>query len=56
MSTETQIKTPIYDSPTFGKHVEYYSLSHVLSEQGIPNSVMIYILVLKVILWLSEQE
>lgn len=38
-----QIKTPIYDSPTFGKRVEYYSLSHVLSEQGIPDSVMIYI-------------
>lgn len=37
-----QIKTPIYDSPTFGKRVEYYSLSHVLSEQGIPDSVMIY--------------
>jgi hypothetical protein len=36
-------KTPIYDSPTFGKRVEYYSLSHVLSEQGIPDSVMIYI-------------
>ena len=38
-----QIKTPIYDSPTFGKRVEYYSLSDVLSEQGIPDSVMIYI-------------
>lgn len=38
-----QIKTPIYDSPTFGKRVEYYSLSHVLSEQGVPDSVMIYI-------------
>lgn len=38
-----QIKTPIYDSPTFGKRVEYYALSHVLSEQGIPDSVLIYI-------------
>jgi hypothetical protein len=38
-----QIKTPIYDSPTFGKRVEYYSLAHVLSEQGIPDSVRIYI-------------
>lgn len=38
-----QLKTPIYDSPTFGKRTEYYSLSHVLSEQGIPDSVMIYI-------------
>jgi hypothetical protein len=38
-----QIKTPIHDSPTFGKRVEYYSLSHVLSEQGMPDSVMIYI-------------
>lgn len=38
-----QIKTPIFDSATFGKRVEYYSLSHVLSEQGIPDSVMIYI-------------
>ncbi len=36
-------KTPIFDSATFGKRVEYYSLSHVLSEQGIPDSVMIYI-------------
>jgi hypothetical protein len=38
-----QIKTPIFDSTTFGKRIEYYSLSHVLSEQGIPDSVMIYI-------------
>ena len=38
-----QIKTSIYDLPTFGKRVEYYSLSHVLSEQGIPDSVLIYI-------------
>jgi len=36
-------KTPIYDSLTFGKRVEYYSLSHILSEQGKPDSVMIYI-------------
>ncbi|GEM_PF-945817 len=34
-------KTPIYDSPTFIKRVEYYSLSHLLSEQGMPTSVMI---------------
>mgnify|MGYP001596060080 CR=1 FL=1 len=34
-------KRPIYDSPTFIKRVEYYSLSHLLSEQGIPTSVMI---------------
>jgi hypothetical protein len=34
-------KTPIYDSPTFKKRVEYYSLSHLLAEQGIPASVMI---------------
>jgi hypothetical protein len=31
----------IYDSTTFGKRVEYYSLAHLLSEQGIPNSVLI---------------
>jgi len=37
------IKTPIYDSPTFGERVKYYSLLHVLSEQGIPDSVMLYI-------------
>lgn len=36
-------KTPILDSSAFGKRVEYYSLAHVLSEQGIPDSVMIYI-------------
>jgi len=34
-------KTPIFDLPTFGERVEYYSLSHVLSEQGVPSSVMI---------------
>lgn len=34
-------KTPIFDSPTFIKRTEYYSLSHLLSEQGIPASVMI---------------
>lgn len=38
-----QIKTPVFDSTSFGKRIEYYSLSHVLSEQGIPDSVMIYI-------------
>jgi hypothetical protein len=31
----------IFDSTTFGKRVDYYSLSHVLSEQGIPDAVMI---------------
>lgn len=35
------IATPIFDSPTFAKRTEYYSLSHVLTEQGIPDSVMI---------------
>jgi len=34
-------KTPIYGLPTFIKRIEYYSLSHLLSEQGIPTSVMI---------------
>ena len=33
--------TPIFDSATFGKRIEYYSLAHVLSEQGMPDSVMI---------------
>jgi hypothetical protein len=32
---------PIFDFPHFAKHVEYYSLSHVLSEQGLPSSVFI---------------
>lgn len=32
---------PIFDFPPFAKRVEYYSLSHVLTEQGIPDSVMI---------------
>lgn len=31
----------IFDSTTFGKRIEYYSLAHVLSEQGIPDSVII---------------
>lgn len=34
-------KTPIYGLPTFIKRTEYYSLSHLLSEQGIPASVMV---------------
>lgn len=34
-------KMPIYGSSTFIKRVQYYSLSHLLSEQGIPSSVMI---------------
>jgi hypothetical protein len=34
-------KTPIYDSPTFMLRVEYYSLSHLLAEQGVPDSVSI---------------
>jgi len=33
--------TPIYGLPTFIKRVEYYSLAHLLSEQGLPTSVMI---------------
>lgn len=32
---------PVFDFPPFAKRVEYYSLSHVLSKQGIPDSVMI---------------
>jgi len=36
-----QLAAPIFDSQTFLKRVQYYSLSHVLSEQGIPDSVMI---------------
>jgi hypothetical protein len=36
-----QLTTPIFDSPTFLKHTQYYSLSNVLSEQGMPESVMI---------------
>lgn len=31
----------VFDSETFGKRLDYYSLSHVLSEQGIPDAVMI---------------
>lgn len=34
-------KTPIYGLPTFVKRVEYYSLFHLLTEQGVPTSVMI---------------
>jgi len=34
-------KTPIYGLPSFIQRVEYYSLSHLLSEQGVPTSVMI---------------
>jgi hypothetical protein len=34
-------RRPIYGLPTFIKRVEYYSLSQLLSEQGIPTSVMI---------------
>lgn len=34
-------KRPIFDSTTFGKRVAYYSLAHVLTEQGVPASVMI---------------
>jgi len=32
---------PIFDFPPFAKRVEYYSLAHVLSQQGIPASVLI---------------
>lgn len=31
----------IFGSTAFGKRVEYYSLKHLLSEQGIPTSVLI---------------
>jgi len=34
-------KTPIYDSPIFIQRIEYYSLSHLLEEQGMPDSVSI---------------
>ncbi|HQX16794.1 MAG TPA: hypothetical protein PLA27_10270 [Anaerolineales bacterium] len=33
---------PIYDSSAFIKRTEYYSLHHLLSEQGMPESVAIY--------------
>ena len=36
-----QLTTPIFDSPTFAKRTEYYSISHVLTEQGVPDSVTI---------------
>jgi len=35
-------KLPVFDSATFAKRVQYYSLSHVLSEQGIPDSVLMH--------------
>lgn len=35
-------KTPIYGLPAFIQRTEYYSLSHLLSEQGVPDSVLIY--------------
>ena len=35
------VLTPLYDSSIFGKRVEYYSLAHVLTEQGMPDEVMI---------------
>lgn len=34
-------RRPIYGLPIFIERVEYYSLSHLLNEQGIPDSVMI---------------
>lgn len=34
-------KTPIFDSQTFLKRAEYYLLSHVLSEQGKPEAVLV---------------
>lgn len=34
-------RQPVFGLPTFIKRTEYYSLSHLLSEQGIPASVMI---------------
>lgn len=36
-------KQPIFDSEAFPNRIQYYSLTHVLSEQGIPVSVLIYI-------------
>lgn len=33
--------TPIYGLPSFIKRVEYYSLAHLLSEQGLPAAVMV---------------
>lgn len=33
-------KQPVFDSTTFLQRTEYYSLSHVLTEQGVPSSVM----------------
>jgi hypothetical protein len=36
-----QLTTPIYGSPEFIRRTEYYSLSHLMSEQGVPASVMI---------------
>lgn len=38
-----QTAANVFDSDIFAKRVEYYSLSRVLSEQGIPDSVFIYI-------------
>jgi hypothetical protein len=40
-SNGNSIETPIYDSAEFKQRVEYYSLSHLLTEQGLPTSVMI---------------
>jgi len=34
-------RQPNFDNPAFMKRVEYYSLSHVLSDLGMPTSVMI---------------
>jgi hypothetical protein len=34
-------KQPIFDSTTFIERIEYYSLFHVLNEQGLPSSVLI---------------
>ncbi len=40
-SNGEEIPLGVFDSLSFGKRLDYYSLSHVLSEQGIPTSVLI---------------
>lgn len=36
-----QIKIPVFDSQAFKKRTEYYSLSHLLSKEGMPDTVLI---------------
>jgi len=40
-STGGQGLLSIFDSTDFGKRIEYYSLAHLLSEQGVPGSVIL---------------